>query len=324
MPRPRLVVVSIQGRAGLPAGRAAHLEHVAEVTYARRFAPMAAADARAVLRAADIVAVTPKVMPAFDEPLLCALPGLRTIVLHATGFEAFDLDLLDRCGVELVTLPDYSTESVAEHALGLVLAMATRAHLANDRSRGLAPPSTSLRGFELAGRTLGVIGLGRIGGHLADLGRAIGMRVVATDVVPRSRAGVATTDLAGLLATADVIALTCPLVRGAPPVLGPAQLGAVRPGAVLVNVGRPELVDGGAVLAALGSGRLRGYAVDDAPFGPEAARLVAEGRVLQTGHRAWWTDESLARGAAQWGDAMVGAAERWVSAGREPAARMAG
>jgi phosphoglycerate dehydrogenase-like enzyme len=311
MPRPRVVVVSVQGRAGLAGAGVEDLERVADVTYVRRSGRMSPGDAVGTFREADVVAVTPKVMPVFDDALLSCLPRLRAVALHATGFEGFDVALLARRGVALRTLATYATESVAAHALGLVLAMSTRLHLAADRSRGLVAPSTSLRGFELAGRTLGVVGLGRIGTRLAGMVPALGMRVVAADVVPRTVPGVTMTTLPRLLARADVVALACPLVAGAPPVLDAAAVAAMRPGAVLVNVGRPELVDGPAVVAALRSGALRGYAVDDVVAGPAEADLVAEGRLLQTGHSAWWTDEALARGSRQWVDSVLRLVNGW-------------
>lgn len=325
MPAPRLVVVSVQGRAGLAGAGVDDLERAADVRYVRRSSPMAPGDAVAAFRDADLVAVTPKVMPAFDDTLLACLPRLGGIALHATGFDALDLDLLARRGVTLRTLPCYATESVAAHALAMVFALSTRLHLAVDRSRGTVGPATSLRGFELRGRTLGIVGLGRIGSRLASMAAPLGLRVVATDPAPRRVPGVAVVPLPHLLAQADVVALACPLVPGAPPVLDAAAVASLRPGAVLVNVGRPALVDGAAVMAALRSGRLRGYGVDDVVAGPGDADLVAEGRLLQTGHSAWWTDEALARGARHWVEAMAGLVDGWRRAPADaPAELVAG
>lgn len=238
--------------------------------------------------------------PRFDAPLLARLPDLRGIVAYASGTDFLDLPLLTRRGVTVVNLPDYCTASVAEHALGLLLTLAHRIHLGHDRSRGLVPDSTSLRGFELAGRALGVVGLGRIGGRVARAAQALGMRVVATDPRPRPLGDVPLLTLPDLLRAADAVTLHLPTTLGAPSLLGAAELALLRPGAVLVNVSRASLVDPRAAAAAVRAGTLRGYAVDDVVFGPGDADLLAEGRVVQTGHCAWWADEVLARGGEQW------------------------
>jgi len=107
--------------------------------------------------------------PALDDALFARCPRLRRIVLYATGHDHVDSALLARHGVELTTLPCYATIAVAEHALAMTLALSARIPLAHDRSRGLVPGSTSLRGIELAGRTLGVVGTGLIGRRLARL-----------------------------------------------------------------------------------------------------------------------------------------------------------
>jgi phosphoglycerate dehydrogenase-like enzyme len=300
-----VVTVSVRGREGLPAPDLAVLEALADVRHLRREGRMTAADARRCLAGAEIVALTPKVAPHLDAALLAQLGRLRGIVVYATGLDLLDLPLLGAHRVVVRNLPGYSTVSVAEHTLGLLLALAHRIHLGHDRARGLVPPTTSLRGVELAGRTLGVIGLGRIGGRVAASARALGMHVVAHEPGPLAPVGVPLLTLHDLLRTADAVTLHCPAVHRAPPLLGPAELALLSPDALLVNTSRPSLVDTAAVIAAIRAGRLRGYAVDDEVIGPEDADLSAEGRILQTGHCAWWTDEALARGAAAWTRATI-------------------
>lgn len=269
-----------------------------------------------MLRDADYLGATNVCLPRLDAALLDALPRLRGVVLYATGYDHLDVPMLRRRGVGLSVLPDYATIAVAEHAVALLLALATRLHLANDRSRGLARPGTSLRGIELAGSTLGVVGVGRIGTRVAALARGLGMRVVGHDIDPAAVAragagGVEMTGLADLLTRCDAVALTASHRLGRPPVLGPTAVASMRPGALLVNVGRPALVDTPSVLDALRSERLRGYAVDDVLVTPEDdqadAALLSEGRLLQTGHSAWWRDDVLERGARMWGERLLGA-----------------
>jgi lactate dehydrogenase-like 2-hydroxyacid dehydrogenase len=226
-----------------------------------------------------------------------------------------DVDLLSRRDVTLSVLPDYATGAVAEHALAMLMSLAARVHLANDRSRGLADSETSLRGVELGGRTLAILGLGRIGRRLATLAAGIGMRVVGADVdhaarVRAAATGVAVTELDTALARADAVAVTASHRFEGPALLGPAELHAMRRGALLVNVGRRALVDTAAACAMLRAGRLRGYAVDDVVVDPAAAAdLVEQGRLLQTGHSAWWRDEVLERGRLKWGEALLDAVQ---------------
>lgn len=305
--RPRVVVASVQGRATLPDEGALRIESVADVTYVPCPEGLTRQAAASVFAGAEVVAFTPKVAPPVDEPLLAALPGLRGIALYATGYDFLDLELLHRYGVVLSHLPEYSTVSVAEHALGLLLTLSRRIHLANDRSRALVPQGTSLRGFELAGRILGVIGLGRIGSRFTQLGRALGMQVLAADpregrAVPE---GVTVVTHDELLERADAVVVLCSATYGSGPVVGPLELATMRRGSVLVNASRASLVDTDAVAAALRCGWLRGYAVDDAVFDRKAhGDLLAEGRAVQTGHSAWWSDEVLVRGGALWAESI--------------------
>jgi phosphoglycerate dehydrogenase-like enzyme len=116
-------------------------------------------------------------------------------------------------------------------------------------------------------------------------------------------------DLATLLRGSDALALCASSTFGAPPILGRVQVAALRPGALLVNVARPALVDTAAVTAALRQGALAGYAVDDVVLDEGAdADLLEQGRVLQTGHSAWWRDEVLERGGRMWGEHLLAAA----------------
>ncbi len=300
-------IVSVQGRPGLPVAHLAQLEEVAEVRHvATGGARLSRAEAQRHLAGLQIVAITPKVLPEIDDALLDALPELRAIVLYATGYDMLDVTLLRRRRITLAYLPSYSTVSVAEHTLGLMLSMSRRVHLGHDRSRGLVPPTTSLRGFELAGRTLGVVGLGRIGSRVADLCHALGMEVLATDVRPVSRSNVEVVDADELWSRSDVVSLHASTRWQAPPIVGADELALLSRGSALVNVSRASLVDHSAVVAAVRSGHLRGYAVDDVVFGPDEADLLTEGRLLQTGHTAWWSDETLNRGAHAWLDTVLG------------------
>lgn len=298
-----MVVASVRGRGTFAADQAEWLESIADVSFLSRSGAMSTADARRSFRAADVVAVTPKVTPAIDSALLAGLPRLRGLAIYATGYDFLDVDELRRKGVVLTVLPDYSTVSVAEHTVGMILSMSRRIHLGNDRSRGYVGPDTSLRGFELNGKTLGIIGCGRIGSRVAGLAQAFGMTVISYDIDPKPVPGVTYVDRDFLLGRSNVVSLHCPMEYAADPMIGPVEIGSMRPGAVLVNSGRSGLVDADAVVRSIRAGHLRGYAIDDAVFGgPTVADLLEQGRILQTGHSAWWSDEVLTRGGRMWAE----------------------
>ena len=306
---PNVTVVSVTGRAGLPPAPLARLERIATVdTVARAELPaLTHAEAVRILDDADVAALTPKVTPVMNHALLAELPRLRAIALHATGVDMYDLTVLAEHDVAVTILPEYGTVSVAEHAMALLLSISRRVHLANDKARGLVPPTTSMRGFELSGRRLGIIGYGRIGSYVGRLARAFGMQVVAHDPYIPPPEDVELLALPELLATSDAVVVACSREYGAPPLLGPDELSTIPAGGVLVVVSRAAVVDTRAAMTLVRGGHLRGYAVDDVVTDDATdGDLLREGRVVQTGHSAWWSDEVLARGARQWVEAMHG------------------
>lgn len=311
--QPRVLVLSRQGEHSLPPADVATLRRLADVRFLLRERAPTPSEAAELLVDVDLLAATNACLPGLDAELLDRAPDLQGVVLYATGYDHVDVDLLARHGAWLSVLPDYATEAVAEHALGMVFGLACRLHLAHDRSRGVVDAASSLRGVELAGRTAGVVGVGRIGTRVAQLARAIGMDVVGTDIdagaVARAEgAGLEMTRLEPLLTRSDVVVVCASYRFGAPPTLGGAELQRMRGGAFLVNVSRSALVDTAAAAAAVRAGHLRGYAVDDVVLDPVAdGDLLAQGRVLQTGHSGWWRDEVLGRGERMFGEHLIAA-----------------
>lgn len=315
MVRPSIVVFSRGGRASIDSGLMAEIERRAHVTILQRDGAPGRAEAVELLAEADLLGSTNICLPTVDADLLDGLPRLRGIVLYATGYDHLDVGLLRSREVGLSVVSGYATTAVAEHCLALLFALATRLHLAHDRGRGLSPADVSLRGLELAGKTLGVIGIGRIGSQVARLGASIGMTVLGTDIDPVAvargwKSGVRMGGLDWLLDHSDAVAVCASRTFGAPPLIGRRQLERLDSGALLVNVGRSALVDTSAAVAAIRAGRLRGYAVDDAVVDPaNDADLLREGRVVQTGHSAWWRDEVLDRGARMWAERLLAAVD---------------
>jgi phosphoglycerate dehydrogenase-like enzyme len=307
--RSNIIVITAKGRNTFTEQQAARLESVAEVAFSAAVKPLSDQEVAKRLRNADFAGLTPRSVPVIDRGWLERLPQLKGIAVYATGVDYIDTQYLSDRGISLSHLPEYSTESVAEHALGLLLTMSRRIHLSQDRVRGRVPAGTSVLGWELCGRTIGIIGLGRIGSRVAELARVFGMRVLGHD--PKRQAdGIPNVSMEELLASSDVVSLHFPALWQGDAVIGVNELAAMKPLATLINVSRCALVDPEAVVSAIDAGTLRGYAVDDIfPIGDSderAKRQIAEGRIVQTGHTAWYSQEVIQRGYDTWIDNLVG------------------
>jgi glycerate dehydrogenase len=229
---------------------------------------------------------------------IAALPRLRFIAVLATGYNVVDVAAARRRGIAVSNVPEYGTNSVAQHTLALLLELC---HRTGDHARAvaagawtrapdfcfwLAPP------LELAGLTMGIVGFGRIGRRVAALVRALGMRVIAAG---SGRGGephdedVAWRSIPELFAEADVISLHCPLTADNAGFVDRALLARVKPTARLINTARGGLIDEAALAEALAAGRLAAAAVDvlsSEPPRPDNPLLSASNCIV-TPHIAW-------------------------------------
>ncbi|MBI2460211.1 MAG: phosphoglycerate dehydrogenase [Candidatus Rokubacteria bacterium] len=239
----------------------------------------------------------------FTEAVFGACPRLRLISIWGTGVDNVDLAAAARHGVTVTNTPEVNADAVAEHALALMLALARRvpamdrAVKAGEWPRGLLA--------QLRGKTLGVVGLGAIGRRVAQLGRALGMRLLAWTPHPNpalvAELGVELVGLEDLLAAADVVSLHLRLTPETEGLLDRARLGLMRPGALLINTARGALVEREALLEALQEGRLGGAGLDvfhDEPLPPDDPLLGFDHAIL-TPHNAGMTPEVIEAGLQQ-------------------------
>lgn len=218
------------------------------------------------------------------DPELERFPGLRLIATRSTGYDHIDLAACARRDVTVCNVPNYGENTVAEHTLGLMLALSRKMIRGYERTRRGEFSLEGLCGFDLHGKTLGVIGAGAIGLHVLRIGRALGMRCLAYDIQPHKLIAEVLdfeyTDLDTLLARSHVVSLHAPLLPATRHMIGAEALGKMRRGALLINTARGELVDTQALLEALDSGHLGGAGLD--VF--EGEGLVdEEALLLQTG-----------------------------------------
>ena len=240
-----------------------------------------------------------------------AQQGVRLVALRCTGFNNVDLVAARKLGITVARVPEYSPHAVAEHAATLVLALNRRIHRAYARVREGNFALEGLLGFDMKGRTVGVVGTGRIGATFARILAGFGCTILAVDPAPDPdciAAGVRYVDLPELLAGSDIVSLHCPLTPGTRHLIDAAALARMRPGAMLINTSRGAVIDTPAVIAALKDGRLGHLGLD--VYEEEAdlffedlsdkviqddvfARLLSFPNVLVTGHQAFFTADAL-------------------------------
>ena len=270
-------------------------------------------EAGTVALAAGFPVVSIFVNDDLNAAVLAALAagGTRLVATRSTGYNQIDLEAARRSGIRVVRVADYSPYSVAEFAVGLLLALNRRIHRAYERTRGGNFELDGLMGFDLHGRTVGVIGTGKIGRVFGRIMAGFGCTVLGHDLCPSPEfeaAGGRYVALDALLRGADILSLHCPLTPATRHVIGAESLSRVRPGLLLVNTSRGGLVDTRAAIDALKSGRLGGLALDvyereaglffhdrssDIIADDLIQRLVSFPNVLLTGHQAFFTREAF-------------------------------
>lgn len=254
------------------------------------------------LAPADVV-INVRAYTRLDDEALAAAPRLRMLSILGTGTDNVDLEAARRRGIVVTNTPGVGAPSVAELTMGLVLSVVRAIPLSETRLRqGIWQ---HVEGPELAGKTLGVLGLGAIGQYVARLGRAFGLRVIAWsmhhDAARAERLGVELVEPDELFRTADIVSVhlrNTPEVRG---FVGERELGLMKPTAYLINTARGALVDQDALAHALRAGRLAGAGLDvfvEEPLPPERNPFAGLDNVVLTPHAGAVTREANARSRA--------------------------
>jgi D-lactate dehydrogenase len=201
-----------------------------------------------------------------DQPLLDACPDLRLVATRSTGYDHVDLAACTARGVAVANVPTYGENTVAEHTFALILALSRNVHKAWVRTQRGDFSIQGLQGFDLRGRTIGLIGVGHIGLHAAKIARGFGMRVLATDPRPQALlaelVGFTYVELEELVQSADIVSLHAPLLPATRHLVDRELLKRFKRGALLVNTARGGLVDTEALLWALDEGILAGAGLD--------------------------------------------------------------
>jgi D-lactate dehydrogenase len=274
-------------------------------------------EARLDRQTAELAAAFPAVCAFVNDHLdaaVCeaiAAGKTRLVAMRCAGFNNVDVAAARRCGLTVARVPAYSPHAVAEHTVGLMLMLVRKLHRATGRVREGNFSLEGLLGVELHGRTIGVVGTGKIGETVVRVLSGFGAALVTSDPVPNpvcAALGATHVALEELLRVSDVVTLHCPLLPKTRHLINADALARMKPGAILVNTGRGALVDAAALIDALKDKRLGGLAIDvyeeeenlffedhsaeilqDDVF----ARLLTFPNVVVTGHQAFFTEEAL-------------------------------
>ena len=299
-----LPTVKVVSTSPLPIDLAAQLPR-ARVEIPEQWTPVARCDL------SDAHALVCLLLDRIDASVLARAPKLRVVANCAVGYDNIDVAAATAAGVAVTNTPDVLTEATAEFTIALMFAAARRVPEGDRLVRSghwLGWRLDQLLGCDLAGRTLGIVGLGRIGRAVARRAEALGMRVIHSD----TDSGLPIDEL---FATADVISLHCPLTPETRHLVDARRLKLVKPHAILINTARGGCVDEGAVADALGAGKLFAAALDVFAHEPsiDPALLVAP-RIVLAPHLGSATTEARTQMAQLCANAVID-----VFAGRRPA-----
>ena len=237
--------------------------------------------------------------------------GVGLVALRSAGYNNVDLVAAKAQGIEIARVPAYSPEAVAEHAVALILSLDRNIHRAYARVREGNFALEGLLGFNLHGRTVGIIGTGRIGTSMAKIMTGFGCKVLARDIKPNplcTEIGVSYVPLAQLLGASDIVTLHCPLTPQTQHLIDAAAIAKMKRGAMLINTSRGPILDTKAAIAAIKSGALGHlgmdvYEAEGALFFDDKSddvirddvfeRLLTFPNVLVTGHQAFFTEDAM-------------------------------
>ncbi len=249
-----------------------------------------------------------------DRACLQTLASINVtlVALRCAGYNNVDVNAAKELGIAIVRVPAYSPHAVAEHTIGLLLALNRKIHRAYNRVRDLNFALNGLVGFDIYGKTIGIVGTGKIGRITAQIFRGFEANVIAHDPFPSTQwaqeHNVRYTDFNDLLATSDIVSLHLPLMPNTFHMLNEQTIALTKPGVFIVNTSRGKLIDTTAIIAALKTGHIGGVALDvyeeeegiffqdlsgQVPIDDELSHLLIFPNVLITAHQAFLTHEAL-------------------------------
>ncbi|KIC03113.1 2-hydroxyacid dehydrogenase [Flavobacterium sp. AJR] len=248
-----------------------------------------------------------------DEAVIKQLAekGVKIIALRCAGFNNVNLEAAKKHGIHVCRVPAYSPEAVAEHAMAMILTLNRKTHKAYNRVREQNFSLNGLLGFDLHGKTIGIIGTGNIGKAFSKIGKGFGCRILAYDIVSNpemEKEGVVFTDLETVFKESDIISLHCPLNEKTKHIINKDSLTQMKNSVMIINTSRGGLIETASVIEALKDGKVGYLGIDvyeqeeklffrdlseDIIKDDAIQRLMSFPNVLVTAHQAFFTSEAL-------------------------------
>lgn len=238
---------------------------------------------------------------------ILANSGVKVIAMRCSGYNNVDIK---RCKgrINVLRVPSYSPYAIAEHAMGMILMLNRKLHRAYIRTRDFNFSLNGLLGFDLRGKTVGVVGTGKIGRVFVDICKGFGMNVLGYDLYPDENSGINYTDFKSICEKSDIISLHCPLTEQTKYMINEKSIGDMKDGVFIINTSRGMLIDSDALLEAIKSGKIGAAGLDvyeeesDLFFEDFSdtivqddvlSRLLSMPNVLVTSHQAFFTKEAI-------------------------------
>jgi len=268
-----------------------------EIVFSNLNTEMPVANLIKIAKGSEIIAVDPDNFGGFEKAkerltkLMESLPKLKGVALATTSFGWIDLDYCKKRKIPVSNIPGYSREAVAEHTIALLLCLAKKILITDRRTQAGAYKLEM--GFELKGKTLGVIGIGSIGSRTAELGRAIGMKVIAYNRTPKKITGVEMKSLEKVLKESDAIVIHTTHESSNDDFLGKKELALVKKGVIFVNTADRTVINEKAMAYAIKSGKVAGYCLEAGDL--ESGPLTGMENVIFLKGFGWYTKEAIER-----------------------------
>ena len=290
MSKPKVLVLEAFDPRGLK-----YLEEATEVVLARNFD-----EETLIEQACDVEGIAVRALGMITRHVMENTPRLKVVGRHGVGVDNIDVDAATEFNIQVVNTPQANMESVAEHAMAIMLGL-SKLVVQVDRGlrRGQWRGKTEFRGHELKGKTLGIVGVGRIGARVAEIARlGFNMEVCYSDIAPNARVeeiGGRRYDLDELLSQSDYVTLHVPLLPETEYLIGEREFGLMKPTAYLLNLSRGKVVNETALGAALQNGGIAGAGLDvyEVEPLPSDSPLLQMENVVLTPHMSSHTDEAL-------------------------------
>lgn len=256
-------------------------------------------DVIARIKNADVAIVNGLFAP-LNKRVLESAKNLKFLALNTTGYDGIDMETATKRGIKVANAAGYATDSVAEHTIALMFSV-LRQIPKLDRKMRESPfqvdpadkENEVYMGLNVKGKTLGIIGLGAIGSRLAELGKGLGMNVIAFNRSPKNMDGVRMVEKEELLKTADVVSINLALTPETEHIIGKKELSLMKSTAVLINTARGKHVDTNALYEALRENKIYGAGIDALEEWDQNNPLLGLKNIVLTPHQAFFTKESL-------------------------------